>query len=107
MTFTLLNVFDSMAEAITKAPPFMRRGKESREMVEALMDTVEYTVEPLVQYLWESSWYIAHCPLNGRCPLFGVSPKIGSTVTSFKSTSDVRAPSNKFKNLLFPRTVFV
>ena len=52
MTFTLLNEFDSMAEAITKAPPFMRRGKKSREMVEALMDTVEYTVEPLVQYLW-------------------------------------------------------
>ena len=26
------------------------------------------------------SWYIAHCPLYGRCPLFGVSAKRGSTV---------------------------
>ena len=27
-------------------------------------------------------WYIAHCPLYGRCPLFGVSAKRGSTVLS-------------------------
>ena len=26
------------------------------------------------------SWYIAHCPLYGRCPLFGVSAKRGSTI---------------------------
>ena len=26
------------------------------------------------------SWYIAHCPLYGRCPLFVVSAKRGSTV---------------------------
>ena len=29
------------------------------------------------------SWYIAHCPLYGRCPLFGVSAKRGSTVFVF------------------------
>ena len=28
----------------------------------------------------KSSWYIAYCPLYGRCPLFGVSAKRGSTV---------------------------
>ena len=28
----------------------------------------------------KSSWYIAYCPLCGRCPLFGVSAKRGSTV---------------------------
>ena len=27
------------------------------------------------------SWYIAHCPLYGRCPLFGVSAKRGSHCT--------------------------
>ena len=31
------------------------------------------------------SWYIAHCPLYGRCPLFGVSAKRGSTVYSIHS----------------------
>ena len=64
MTFTLLNEFDSMAEAITKAPPFMRRGKESREMVEALMDTVEYTVEPLVQYTVSMGKQLVHSTLS-------------------------------------------
>ena len=28
----------------------------------------------------KSRWYIAYCPLYGRCPLFGVSAKRGSTV---------------------------
>ena len=31
----------------------------------------------------KSSWYIAYCPLYGRCPLFGVSAKRGSTVCQF------------------------
>ena len=31
------------------------------------------------------SWYIAHCPLYGRCPLFGVSAKRGSTVYNYTS----------------------
>ena len=31
-------------------------------------------------YGGKSSWYIAYCPLYGRCPLFGVSAKRGSTV---------------------------
>ena len=30
-----------------------------------------------------SSSYIVYCPLYGRCPLFGVSAKRGSTVVLF------------------------
>ena len=33
-----------------------------------------------VQYIWETQLVHAHCPLYGRCPLFGVSAKRGSTV---------------------------
>ena len=28
----------------------------------------------------KSNWYIAHCPLLSRCPLFGVSAKRGFTI---------------------------
>ena len=34
-------------------------------------------------FIGESSWYIALCPLYGRCPLFRVSAKRGSTVIGF------------------------
>ena len=47
-----------------------------------LFGGVRYSEVFKVQYLWESSWYIAHCPLYSRCPLFGVSAKRGSTVVS-------------------------
>ena len=33
-------------------------------------------------------WYIAYCPLYGRCPLFGVSAKRGSTVIVKCDTSE-------------------
>ena len=48
----------------------------------------------------KSSWYIAYCPLYGRCLLFGVSAKRGSTVqpsrwhesdtNSFSATSELK-----------------
>ena len=32
----------------------------------------------------KSSWYIAYCPLYGRCPLFGVSAKRGPLYVYFR-----------------------
>ena len=32
-----------------------------------------------VEFYRKNSWYTAHCPLHGRCPLFKVSAKSGFT----------------------------
>ena len=36
----------------------------------------------------KSSWYIALRPLFGRCPIFGVSAKRGSTVEGIARSTD-------------------
>ena len=53
---------------------FVRYSEVSAIGVSAIREFLKYGM------YGKSSWYIAYCPLYGRCPLFGVSAKRGSTV---------------------------
>ena len=56
-------------------------GKTVRYSEVSAIRSVRYWEVFKVQYIWEAQLvHIAHCPLYGRCPLFGVSAKRGSTV---------------------------